>query len=92
MRFERLVMEALAECMISEKRASELLGKPLEQFLAETAKDHGAGLLRCVTDTNIWIDPHRGGLIEQAFKLSLELAAPDVIISELHKPDLASKS
>lgn len=32
MRFDRLVMGALAEGIISEKRATELLGKPLQQF------------------------------------------------------------
>lgn len=41
MRFERLVMGALAEGIISEKRASELLGRPLEKFLSETAEEHG---------------------------------------------------
>ncbi len=41
MRFERLVMGALAEGTISERRASELLGKPLPQFLSEAAKEHG---------------------------------------------------
>lgn len=46
----------------------------------------GAGALRCVTDTNIWIDLHRGGLIENAFDLPLELIAPDVIIAELQIP------
>ncbi len=45
-----------------------------------------AGALRYVTDTNIWIDLHRGGLIENAFELPLELVAPDVIISELQTP------
>ncbi len=40
-RFERLVVGALAEGIISEKRASELLGKPLEKFLSETAEEHG---------------------------------------------------
>lgn len=46
----------------------------------------GAGALRCVTDTNIWIDLQRGGLIERAFELQLELIAPDVIIAELQIP------
>jgi len=41
MRFERLVVGAISEGIISEKRASELLGKPLEQFLSETAQEHG---------------------------------------------------
>lgn len=41
MRFERLVVGALAEGIISEKRASELLGKPLEQFFSEAAQEHG---------------------------------------------------
>jgi hypothetical protein len=46
----------------------------------------GAGALLCVTDTNIWIDLHRGGIIEKAFEMPLELAAPDVIIAELQIP------
>jgi Zn-dependent peptidase ImmA (M78 family)/DNA-binding XRE family transcriptional regulator len=39
-RFERLVMQALAEEMIGEKRAAELLGKPLKQFSSLVAKEH----------------------------------------------------
>jgi Zn-dependent peptidase ImmA (M78 family)/DNA-binding XRE family transcriptional regulator len=39
-RFDRLVMQALAEAAISEGRASELLGKPLRRFLSEVAKEH----------------------------------------------------
>lgn len=44
MRFDRLVMGALAEGIISERRASELLGKPLQQFLSEVAEEHGGWL------------------------------------------------
>lgn len=39
-RFERLVMQALAEDLISETRAAELLGKPLRQFLSEVSREH----------------------------------------------------
>lgn len=42
-RMERLVMRAVAEDLISEPRASELLGKPLSEFLKEQTKRH-AGL------------------------------------------------
>ncbi len=47
----------------------------------------GAFSLRCVTDSNIWIDLYRGGLIEKALRLPMELIAPDVVIEELHTPD-----
>lgn len=40
-RQERLVMRALAEDVISPGRASELLAKPLSQFQAEEAEQHG---------------------------------------------------
>lgn len=40
-RMKRLVMRALAEDLISESRAAELLGKPLAQFYQEEAKQHG---------------------------------------------------
>jgi Zn-dependent peptidase ImmA (M78 family)/DNA-binding XRE family transcriptional regulator len=40
-RLERLVMHALAEDLISDRKASELLGKPLDQFTQEVARDHG---------------------------------------------------
>jgi predicted HTH domain antitoxin len=46
-RFTRLVMGALAEGIISENRASELLGKPLQLFLSEVKEEHG-GLLAAV--------------------------------------------
>jgi len=39
-RFEKLVMQALAEDLISETRAAEILGKPLRQFLSEVSKEH----------------------------------------------------
>jgi Zn-dependent peptidase ImmA (M78 family)/DNA-binding XRE family transcriptional regulator len=47
MRFTRLVMGALAEGIISENRASELLGKPMQLFLSEVKEEHG-GLLAAV--------------------------------------------
>lgn len=43
-RFERLVMSALADGIISEKRAEEFLSKPVDAFLSEKATDHGAWL------------------------------------------------
>lgn len=39
-RFERLVLQALAEDLISETRAAEFLGKPLRQFLSEVSEEH----------------------------------------------------
>src|SRR5207245_1480718 len=39
-RLERLVMHAVAEAMISERRASELLGKPFREFALEIAREH----------------------------------------------------
>lgn len=39
-RFERLVMQALVEDLISETRAAEILGKPLQQFLSEVSREH----------------------------------------------------
>jgi Zn-dependent peptidase ImmA (M78 family)/DNA-binding XRE family transcriptional regulator len=47
MRFEKLVMYAWAEGIISGGRASELLGKSIEQFLSEVAGKHG-GLVAAV--------------------------------------------
>lgn len=41
----------------------------------------------CVVDANILIDLHIGGLLGEFFRLPLRLAAPDVIIAELHDPD-----
>jgi Zn-dependent peptidase ImmA (M78 family) len=40
-RLERLVMHALSEELIAERRASELLGKPFSQFSHEVAREHG---------------------------------------------------
>jgi transcriptional regulator with XRE-family HTH domain len=39
-RLERLVMRALSEELISQRRASELLGKPFRQFAQEVAEEH----------------------------------------------------
>jgi len=43
-RFERLVMGALADGVISESRASELLGLPVKDFLSKEAELHGGWL------------------------------------------------
>jgi transcriptional regulator with XRE-family HTH domain len=40
-RMQRLILKALAEDMISETRASELLGKPLSEFIEEMGREHG---------------------------------------------------
>ena len=40
-----------------------------------------------IVDTNILIDLHVGGLLQELFRLPLRLAAPDVIIAELLEPD-----
>lgn len=47
-RLERLVMHALSEELIAERRASELLGKSFSQFSREVARDHGGlSLVAC---------------------------------------------
>jgi transcriptional regulator with XRE-family HTH domain/Zn-dependent peptidase ImmA (M78 family) len=40
-RLKRMVMRALAEGLIGQRRASELLGEPFEQFSREVAHKHG---------------------------------------------------
>ena len=40
-RFERLVMQALVERIISPKKAAELLGQSVEKFQQKVAKEHG---------------------------------------------------
>jgi hypothetical protein len=40
-RFERLVMRALSEQMITQARAAEFLGRSLRHFLEEEAEQHG---------------------------------------------------
>lgn len=42
---------------------------------------------RCVVDTNVFIDFHRGGLLEALFGLAFVFLAPDVIVEELEIPD-----
>jgi hypothetical protein len=39
-RMERLVMRAIVEDVISESRASELLGKPMAEFWRQASKEH----------------------------------------------------
>jgi len=41
----------------------------------------------CVVDANILIDLHVGGVLREAFSLSIRLVAPDVVIGELEVPD-----
>jgi len=43
-RFERMVMGAMADEVISETRAGELLGRPVKTFLSEEAVQHGEWL------------------------------------------------
>jgi predicted nucleic acid-binding protein len=40
-----------------------------------------------VVDTNVFIDVHRGGLLEAVFALPFVFLAPDVIVEELEVPD-----
>jgi predicted nucleic acid-binding protein len=42
---------------------------------------------RCVVDTNIIIDFHRGDLLEAFFALPLTFLVPDVIVAEMVTPD-----
>ena len=46
--------------------------------------------LRLVIDTNILIDLHRGGVLEDCFRLPFRFLAPDVIIAESHTPNAAA--
>ena len=39
-RFDRLVMRAIAEEMISEPRAEELLGQPIDEFWKQASRKH----------------------------------------------------
>jgi predicted nucleic acid-binding protein len=39
-----------------------------------------------VSDTNIWIDLHRSGLLEVVFKLPHQFVTTDFVWLELHKP------
>ncbi|MBW7863655.1 MAG: DUF3368 domain-containing protein [Candidatus Hydrogenedentes bacterium] len=43
-----------------------------------------------ITDANIWIDLHRGGLIAEAFKLDLVFKTPDLVAHEILSPSAAS--
>jgi hypothetical protein len=43
-RFERMVMGAMADEVISETRAGELLGRPVKPFLSEESVQHGEWL------------------------------------------------
>jgi Zn-dependent peptidase ImmA (M78 family) len=43
-RFERLVMGAMADGLIAESRASEILGMPVKAFLSKEAEIHGGWL------------------------------------------------
>ena len=40
-----------------------------------------------IIDANILIDLYRGGILPEAFHLSVKLAAPDMVIVELKEPD-----
>lgn len=39
-----------------------------------------------VSDTNIWIDLHRSGLLEAVFDLPHQFVATDLVWRELHRP------
>jgi predicted nucleic acid-binding protein len=42
---------------------------------------------RLIVDTNVLIDLHSGGIVEQFFALPYEFVSPDVIIEESEEPD-----
>lgn len=42
--------------------------------------------MRCVTDTNVWIDLHVGGLLGSVFELNISWIIPDLIFDELQEP------
>ncbi len=41
---------------------------------------------KAITDANIWIDLHCGGITAEVFKLGLELAMPDLVAEEMLNP------
>lgn len=41
--------------------------------------------VRCVTDTNIWIDLQVGGLLDRVFELEVQWLIPDLVERELGK-------
>ena len=43
-----------------------------------------------ITDANIWIDLHRGGVTAEAFKLNLVFKTPDLVAHEILSPSAAS--
>ena len=43
-----------------------------------------------ITDTNIWIDLHRGGITTEVFKLGLLFKTPDLVANEILSPSIAS--
>jgi len=43
-----------------------------------------------ITDANIWIDLHRGGVTAEAFKLNLAFRTPDLVAHEILSPSAAS--
>ena len=46
---------------------------------------------KCVADANIWIDLHRGTLLDVAFRLPFQWLAPDLVINELEKTPSGSE-
>ena len=43
-----------------------------------------------ITDANIWIDLHLGGVTAEAFKLNLVFKTPDLVAHEMLSPSVAS--
>jgi len=88
-RLERLVLRALAENVITESRASELLDKTSHWPSSGRSKLSAMpdSLPRYVLDTNVIIDFDRGALLDALFALPLTFVAPDVLIEELVVPD-----
>jgi len=43
--------------------------------------------LQCLADSSVLIDLGNGGVLPQLFQLSVELAAPELILDELVEPD-----
>ena len=61
-RLTRLVLRALAEDLITESRAPELLGRPLGEPTRTEGEKHARFPSACVT-ANVLIDLHVGGLL-----------------------------
>lgn len=77
-------MSALADGLISEPRAGELLGMPVRNFLSKELRCTGDGWLGHVTDANLWIYLLCAEIEGRVFRPPWEFMAPDVMLAEIN--------